>query len=67
MTYPDRFWVKNIPPQKKIHGKQNIIRNIYRIQPYNSIMCVYFSIGFIDFIDVIRRFLDVIILSIICS
>ena len=49
MTYSDRFWVKNIPPPKKIHGKQNIIRNIYRIQPYNSIMCVYFCIGFIDF------------------
>ena len=43
------FELKISTPQKKINGKQNIIRNIYRIQPYNSIMCVYFCIGFIDF------------------
>ena len=29
--------------------EKNIITNIYRIQVYNSIMCRYFSVGFIDF------------------
>ena len=28
---------------------KNITTNIYRIQAYVSIMCGYFSIGFIDF------------------
>ena len=28
---------------------KNITTNIYRIQAYDSIMCGYFSIGFIDF------------------
>ena len=27
---------------------RNIIRNIYRIQAYDSIMCGYFCIGFIN-------------------
>ena len=34
---------------KKFVGNKNIIINIYRIQAYNSIMCGYFCIGFIDF------------------
>ena len=34
---------------KKVIGSKNIIINIYRIQAYNSIMCGYFCIGFIDF------------------
>ena len=34
---------------KKILGNKNIMTNIYRIQVYNWIMCVYFCIGFIDF------------------
>ena len=29
---------------------KNIITNIYRIQAYDSIMCGYFCIGFINFI-----------------
>ena len=36
--------------QKKIENSvENITTNIYRIQAYDSIMCGYFSIGFIDF------------------
>ena len=31
-------------------GNKNIITNIYRIQAYDSMMCGYFCIGFIDFI-----------------
>ena len=34
---------------KKNLGNKNIMTNIYRIQVYNWIMCVYFRIGFIDF------------------
>ena len=37
--------------QKTFIRSKNIITNIYRIQAYNSIMCGYFGIGFIDFID----------------
>ena len=35
--------------RKKFIGNKNVIANIYRIQPYNSIMCGYFCIGFIHF------------------
>ena len=30
-------------------GSKNIIANIFRIQAYDSIMCGYFCIGFINF------------------
>ena len=35
--------------QKKLVGNKNIKTNIYRIQVYDSVMCRYFWIGFIDF------------------
>ena len=31
-------------------GNKNIITNIYRIQAYDSILCGYFCIGFINFV-----------------
>ena len=34
---------------KRYVRNKNIMTNIYRIQTYNSIMCGYFCIGFIDF------------------
>ena len=34
-------------------GNKNIT-NIYRIQAYNSIMCGYFCIGFIDFMLMLK-------------
>ena len=34
---------------KRYVRNKNIMTNIYRIQTYNSIMCGYFYIGFIDF------------------
>ena len=44
------FGVEHIPKEiKKFIGSKNIITNIYRIQVYDSIMCGYFCIGFIDF------------------
>ena len=30
-------------------GNKNITTNIYRIQAYDSIICGYFCIGFVDF------------------
>ena len=34
---------------KRFIGNKYIITNIYRIQAYDSIMCRYFCVGFIDF------------------
>ena len=34
---------------KKFIENKNVITNIYRIQAYDSIMCGYFCIKFIDF------------------
>ena len=43
--------VENIPKEiKKFIGNKNFVTNIYRIQEYDSIMCGYFCIGFIDFV-----------------
>ena len=50
ITYFDSFWVGRIPKEiRKFIGNKNIITNIYRIQIYDSIICEYFGIGFIDF------------------
>ena len=50
VTYFDCFGVEDISKEIKafIH-KKNIKTNIFRIQAYDSIMCWYFRIGFIDF------------------
>ena len=43
--------VEHIPKKiKKFTDNKNITTNIYTIQAYNSVMCGYFSIGFINFI-----------------
>ena len=39
-------------------GNKNIIPNIYKIQAYDSIMCGYFCIGFIDFMLKGKSLLD---------
>ena len=60
IIYFDSFGVEHIPKEimKFIGNKQsssakarnkNIITNMDRIQAYDSIMCGYFCIGFIDF------------------
>ena len=50
VIYFDIFWVEYIPKEiKKFIGNKNIIANIFRIQAYNSVVCEYFGIGFIDF------------------
>ena len=49
-TYFDSFGVEHTPKEiKKFIENKNIITNIYRIQTYDSAMCGYFYIGFIDF------------------
>ena len=51
-TYFDSFRVVHILKEienKKFIGNKNITTNIYRIQGYDSIICGYFCIGFIDF------------------
>ena len=48
--YFNSYGAEDIPKEiKKIIGNKNIITNIYRIQAYDSIMCRYFCVGFIDF------------------
>ena len=45
------FGVEHIPKEIKIFiNNKNIKTNIFRIQTYDLIMCIYFCIGFIDFI-----------------
>ena len=44
------FGVEHLPKEiEKFIGNKNAKANIYRIQAYDSIMCGYFCIGFIDF------------------
>ena len=50
VTYFDSFGIGHIPKEvKKFIGNRNILSSIYRIQNYNSIMCGYFCIGFMDY------------------
>ena len=50
VTYFDSFGVEHIPKEiKTFINNKNIKTNIFRIQPYDSIMCRYFCIGFIGF------------------
>ena len=49
-TYFDSFGIEHIPKVvKKFIGNRNIVTNIYKIQNYDSIMCGYFCIGFINY------------------
>ena len=51
VTYFDSFGVEHISKEiMKFIGNKNLITNIFGIQAYDSIMCGYFCIGFIDFI-----------------
>ena len=50
VTYFDSFGVEHIPEEiKTFISNKNIKTNIFRIQAYDSIMCGYFCIGFINF------------------
>ena len=50
VTYFDSFELEHIPKEiKKFINNKNIIANIFRIQAYDSVMCGYFCMGFINF------------------
>ena len=50
VTYFDSFGMEHIPKEiKHFMGNKNMQTNIYRIQAYDSVMCGYFCIGFINF------------------
>ena len=57
--YFDSIGVEHIPKEiKQFIGNKNIIANIYRIQAYDSIICEYFCIGFINFMLKGKSLLD---------
>ena len=59
VTYFDIFGVDHIPIEiRKIIGNKNGKTIIYRMQAYDSIMCGYFCIGFIDFMVKGKSLLD---------
>ena len=49
VIYFDSFGVEHIPKEIKAFINNKNITNIFRIQAYDSIMCGYFWITFIDF------------------
>ena len=50
VIYFDSFGVEDIPKEiRTFISNKNIKANIFKIQAYDSIMCGYFYIGFIDF------------------
>ena len=56
-TYFASFGIEHIPKEvKKFVGK--VIRKYYRIQAHDSIMCGYFCIGFIGFMQDNKRQAD---------
>ena len=58
-TYLDSFGIDQIPKEiKKFINNKNVIANIYRVQNYDSIMCGYFCIGFINYMFDGKRLTD---------
>ena len=49
VTYFDSFGVEHIPKEIETFIGNKNITNIFRIEVYDSIICGYFFIGFIDF------------------
>ena len=59
VIYSDSFVIKHIPKEiKKFLGNKNIITNSYKIQAYDSIMCGYFFVRFIEFMLKGKSLLD---------
>ena len=57
VTYFDSFGVEHIPKEIKtfINRSLSVTTNIFRIKAYDSIMCRYFCIGFINFMRAGKR------------
>ena len=50
VTYFNKFSVEHMPIEIKIFiDKSIVVTSIFRIEVYDSVMCRYFCIGFIDF------------------
>ena len=59
ITYFDSLGLKHIPKEiKNFIGNTNIITNIYRIQAYDSVICGYSHVWFIDFLLKGKSLLD---------
>ena len=59
ITYFDSFGLEHIPKEIKAFVKYRIIKtNIFRIQAYDSIICAYVCIGFIEFMFKGKRFTE---------
>ena len=59
VTCFDSFGVEHIPKEiKKFIERSTILTNIFRTQAYDSVMCGYFCIGFIDFMLKAKRLTD---------
>ena len=58
-TYFDNFGVEYIPKKTKtLIDNKSIKANFFRMQAYDSIMCAYFFIGFIDFMCRCKSLVD---------
>ena len=59
VTYFGSFGIEHISKEvKKFVDNKNIIANIFRIQAYDSVMCEYFCIGFIDYMFMGKNLTD---------
>ena len=58
IKYFDSFGAEYAPKEIKEFIRKKIITNIYRIQAYDSIVCGYFCLGFIDFMLKGKSLLD---------
>ena len=62
VTYFNSFGVEHIPKEIKIFiDKSIVVANNFRIQAYDSIMCGYFCIWFIDFMLAGKTLTDLLI------
>ena len=58
-VYFDSFGVEYIPKEiEKLIENKDIITNIYGTKAFDSIMCGYFCIGFVDFMLKDKSLLD---------
>ena len=59
VTYFDSFGVEQIPKEIRTNiNNKNVKTNILRIQAYDSVMCGYFCIGFINFMLAGKKLTD---------
>ena len=58
VRYYDSFGVEHIPKEVRKFIENKNLTNIHRIQAYDSIMCGYFCIRFIDFMLKRKRLLE---------